>query len=117
MKKIINITMLILICVGLIFGAWRNAEISKYRERGISTVNSKFCLYERIQSFLGGIISIWVGINLLFKPSSIAKVFGKANSPTHLVISMCFGLFWLAIGILSFWNIYSSSNLYSCGVS
>jgi ABC-type dipeptide/oligopeptide/nickel transport system permease component len=117
MRKIINISMLILICVGIVFGTWSDREHQKYIDRGFSPPQSDFCLYNIIQSFLMGIVSIWAGINLFIIPSGLTKLFNKPDSPLQKFYqTFCvriFGLMILALGLLSFWNIYAA-NLPNC---
>jgi hypothetical protein len=116
MGKIINVTMVILLCIGIIFGIWKDDVYQKYIDKGISPPQSTFCLYARVESFLAGIVSIWAGVNLIFKPASLAKLLGKADySPVHIFSTMCFGLFWLLIGIFSLWHVFIPNSPY-CGV-
>jgi hypothetical protein len=117
MRKIINISMLILICVGIIFGTWKKREFFKYVDNGFSPPQSEFCFYDGVESFLAGIVSIWAGINLFIIPSGLAKLFNKSDSPMQIFYQTFymrfFGLIILALGLLSFWNIYAA-NLPNC---
>jgi hypothetical protein len=114
MKKIINITMVILICLGILFGSWKDRTYLQYIDKGISPPKSTFCLYDRVESFLAGIVGLWASINLiLYKPPIPSKLFGKTNSFPRIVIMWCLGLLCLGVSISSFWDVYIS-NLPNC---
>jgi hypothetical protein len=115
MKKIIqiiNIAAIILMVIGIVFGTWRDLESQKYSNRGLPPPGNQ-CFYDQVENFLGGIFSLWVGITLTFKPSGLAKFFGKDQSYTEIAFIRIWGLIWLIMGIYSFWNI-GTSNLYYC---
>lgn len=109
--------MVILICLGVIFGTWKDREASDYFDKGLLPPQREFCFYDGVESFLIGIVSIWAGINLFIIPSGLAKLFNKFDSPPQMFYQTfyvrLFGLIILALGFLSFWNIYAA-NLPNC---
>jgi hypothetical protein len=48
MKKI-TIAMIVLIGIGLVFGAWSDSLRSKYIDEGVSPSPAEFCLHNRIE--------------------------------------------------------------------
>ena len=110
--KIIDIMVIVLICMGVIFGTWRDLEFQKYYDRGLPQPGN-LCLYDQAEAFLGGILGVWVGVTCIFRQSSLAKILGKTESFAFLFSSYCFGLLCLGMGISSFWNVFIS-NLPNC---
>ena len=115
MQKIINFSMLILICAGIIFGTWSDRVILDYIDKGLNPPQDMLCYKDRIEYFLGGIIGIWAGINLFYRPAFIPKMFGRVVSPVEIFFTRCFGLLLVCASFLSFWNIYIS-NLPRCKI-
>jgi hypothetical protein len=109
-QKRINIALVIFICLALIFGTWKDKVYFEYIDKGLSPPQDTFCLYDRIESVLAGILCIWGGVTLIYK--SVVKLIDTYDA--RLFLTMCFGVIWLVIGILSFWNVYAS-NLPNCG--
>ncbi len=116
MKKIItilNVRAIILICVGVIFGTWRDSSYREYASGGISRPGVE-CFYDQIESFFGGILFLWAGMNLIFNTSGFAKRSGRSYSCVEIFFARCFGLLLLILAGHSFSNVWTLNNLYHC---
>ncbi len=107
MEKKIYIALFVFICIAIIFGTWKDEVYFGYIDKGLTPPQETFCLYEQIESVLAGIMCIWGGVILIYKSSAIVKLLGKGFSVMHIFLTMCFGLMWFVIGIVSLWSVYT----------